>query len=137
MSRDDFEKGLKTRRKVLGDAWVDRAFQNQTAFNADFQELITRYAWNEVWNRPRFTHKTRRLIVIATLVALGSWEEFRLHVRAALESGDLEPDDIKEILLQQTIYCGVPAANTGFREARDLIEALDKGVPKEDKKKAR
>ena len=137
MSREDFEKGLKTRRKVLGDAWVDRAFKNQTAFNAEFQELITRYAWNEVWNRRRFTHKTRRLIVIGTMVALGRWEEFRLHVRAALESGDLVPDDIKEVLLQQTIYCGVPAANTGFREAREVIEALEAGEPGKKKKTPR
>ena len=121
MSRDDFEKGMKTRRKVLGDEWVDRAEKSKTAFNAEFQELITRYAWNEVWNRPGFDHRTRRILVIGTMVALGRWEEFQLHVRAALQSGDLTEDDLKEILLQQTIYCGVPAANTAFREAREII----------------
>jgi 4-carboxymuconolactone decarboxylase len=121
MSRDDFEKGIKTRRKVLGDEWVDRAEKTKTAFNAEFQELITRYAWNEVWNRPGFDHRTRRILVIGTMVALGRWEEFQLHVRAALQSGDLSEDDLKEILLQQAIYCGVPAANTAFREAREII----------------
>jgi len=124
MTREALENGMKTRRKVLGDEWVDLALKNTTAFNAEFQDLITRYAWNEIWNRPRFSHKERRLIVIGTMVALGRWEEFRLHVRAALESGDLEIDDLKEILLQQAIYCGVPSANTAFRESRDVIEEV-------------
>ena len=122
MTREALEKGMKTRRKVLGDEWVDLALKNATPFNAEFQDLITRYAWNEVWNRTGLTHKERRLIVIGTMIALGKWDEFRLHVRAALESHDLSIDDVKEILLQQTIYCGVPAANTAFREARDVIE---------------
>ena len=122
MTCEALEKGMKTRRKVLGDEWVDLALKNATPFNAEFQDLITRYAWNEVWNRTGLTHKERRLIVIGTMIALGKWDEFRLHVRAALESHDLSIDDVKEILLQQTIYCGVPAANTAFREARDVIE---------------
>ena len=122
MSKDAYDRGMKTRRKVLGDEWVDRAERTKTAFNADFQELITRYAWDEIWNRPRIPHKVRRMIVIAQMVALGRWEEFQLHVRAALASGDLDADDIKEILLQQAIYCGVPAANTAFKEARAIIE---------------
>jgi len=121
MSRDEFEKGMKTRRKVLGDEWVDRAEKTKTAFNAEFQELITRYAWNEVWNRPGFDHRTRRILVIGTMVALGRWEEFQLHVRAALQSGDLTEDDLKEILMQQAIYCGIPAANTAFKEAREVM----------------
>ncbi len=124
MSREDFEKGLKTRRKVLGDEWVDRAVRNTTPFNAEFQELITRYAWNEIWNRPRIPRKVRRMIVIAQMVALGRWEEFRLHARAALASGDLDSDDLKEVLLQSAVYCGVPAANTAFKEAREVLEAL-------------
>jgi 4-carboxymuconolactone decarboxylase len=124
MSREAFEKGLKTRRKVLGEEWVDRAMKHATPFNAEFQDLITRYVWNEVWNRPRFSHKTRRIMVITTMVALGRWEEFRLHTRAALESGDLEIDDIKEILLQCCAYCGVPAANHAFREAREVIDGV-------------
>jgi 4-carboxymuconolactone decarboxylase len=122
MSRESYEKGLKTRRKVLGDEWVDRAINNATPFNAEFQDLITRYVWNETWNRPKLSHRERRLMVVATLVALGHWEEFRLHVRAALDSGDLDIEDIKEILLQCTMYCGVPAGNSGFREARAVID---------------
>ncbi|MGZ5649866.1 MAG: carboxymuconolactone decarboxylase family protein [Usitatibacter sp.] len=112
---------MKTRRKVLGDEWVDAAERSETAFNAEFQDLITRYAWDEIWNRPRLSHKVRRMLVIATMVALGRWEEFQLHVRAALQSGDLEADDIKEVLLQAAIYCGVPAANTAFKEAREVM----------------
>ena len=121
MSGDDYDKGMKTRRKVLGDAWVDAAEKGKTPFNSEFQELITRYAWNEVWNRPGFDHRTRRILVIGTLVALGHWEEFRLHAGAALRAGDLDEDDLKEILLQQAVYCGVPTANHAFREAKELL----------------
>lgn len=124
MSRDAYERGMKTRRKVLGDAWVDRAVKTTTPFNAEFQDLITRYAWDEIWNRPRLDHRTRRMLVLATTVALGRWEEFSLHVRAALESGDLDADELKEVLLQSAVYCGVPAANTAFRQAREVIEEL-------------
>jgi len=129
----DHEKGMKTRRKVLGDAWVDKAIANTTPFNADFQELITRFAWNEIWNRPGLPRKVRRIIVVAQTVALGRWEEFRLHARAALESGDLDPDELKEILLQSAVYCGVPTANHEFREAREVVEQL--AAPKKKKKK--
>ena len=122
--RERYDAGMKVRRAVLGDAHVDRSLSRLTPFNEEFQDLITRYAWNEIWNRPRLTHKERRFIVIATMVALGRWEEFRLHARAALESGDLEIDDLKEILLQQAIYCGVPAANHAFREAKDVIDEV-------------
>jgi 4-carboxymuconolactone decarboxylase len=122
MTREALEKGMQTRRKVLGDDWVDLALKNTTPFNAEFQDLITRYAWNEIWNRTGLTHRERRLIVIGTMVGLGKWEEFRLHVRAALESKDLSIDDVKEVLLQQAIYCGVPAGNTAFREARAVVE---------------
>ena len=124
MAQKAYERGMKTRRKVLGDDWVDRAEKNKTPFNAEFQELITRYAWDEVWNRPGIPHKARRMIVIGTMVALGRWEEFQLHVRAAIASGDLDADDIKEILLQQAIYCGVPAANTAFKEARAVLDEV-------------
>ena len=124
MADDAYSKGMKTRRKVLGDEWVDRAERGKTAFNAEFQELITRYAWNEIWNRPGLDHKVRRMLVIATTVALGRWEEFKLHARAGLQSGDLTQDDLKEVLLQSAVYCGVPSANTAFREAREVIEQL-------------
>jgi 4-carboxymuconolactone decarboxylase len=126
MSRDAHERGMKTRRKVLGDEWVDRAERTKTAFNTEFQDLITRYAWDEIWNRPGLDHKTRRMLVIAMTAAIGRWEEFSLHVRAALASGDLSQDDLKEVLLQAAVYCGVPTANTAFKEARAVIEALGK-----------
>jgi len=121
---DDQERrdaGMVQRRKVLGNAWVDKANANKNAFNSEFQDLITRYAWSEIWTRPHFDERTRRLLVIGTLVALGAWDEFRLHVRAALTEGGFTPEDIKELLLQQAIYCGVPAANHAVREASTIV----------------
>jgi 4-carboxymuconolactone decarboxylase len=129
-NRKAHDRGMKTRRRVLGDEWVDRAVATTTGFNADFQELITRYAWDEIWNRPGLPHKVRRMIVIAQMVALGRWEEFALHVRAALASGDLDADDLKEVLLQSTVYCGVPAGNHAFKEARAVMESLAASKPK-------
>ncbi|HEX4781772.1 MAG TPA: 4-carboxymuconolactone decarboxylase [Usitatibacter sp.] len=126
MSREAHERGMKTRRKVLGDEWVDRAERTKTAFNAEFQDLITRYAWDEIWNRPGLDHKTRRMLVLAMTAALGRWEEYALHVRAALASGDLTQDELKEVLLQAAIYCGIPTANTAFKEARAVIDSLGK-----------
>ena len=119
-----YDRGLATRRKVLGDEWVDRALATATPFNADFQKMITSYAWDGIWNRKGLSHKVRRMLVLAMTTALGRWEEFRLHVRAALASGDLDPDDVKEVLMQAAIYCGVPAANSGFKEAREVIAEL-------------
>jgi 4-carboxymuconolactone decarboxylase len=104
------------RRKVLGDAWVDKSIANKNSFNAKFLDLITRHAWGEIWTRPHFDQRTRRVLVIGTMVVLGQWDEFRLHVRAALAEGGFTPDDIKEILLQQAIYCGVPAANHAVKD---------------------
>jgi 4-carboxymuconolactone decarboxylase len=134
MSDKALQRGMKTRRKVLGDEHVDRAVRTQTPFNADFQRLITRYAWDEIWNRPHFDHRTRRLLVLSMTAAQARWEEFRLHVRAGLESGDLEQDDIKEVLLQAAIYCGIPVANHAFREAKAEIDALA-GKPKGKRRK--
>jgi 4-carboxymuconolactone decarboxylase len=116
-----YERGMARRRSVLGAAWVDRANANKTAFNGEFQEFITRGAWGEVWTRPHFDDRTRRILVIGTMMALGTWDEFRLHVRAALTEGGFTPNDIKEILLQQAVYCGVPAANHAFREASEIV----------------
>ncbi len=124
MSKTAYDRGMKTRRKVLGDAWVDRAERTKTKFNEEFQELITRYAWDEIWNRKGLDRKTRRMLVITTMVALGRWEEFNLHVRAALQSKDLSEGDLKEILLQAAIYCGIPAANHAFKEARAVMAEL-------------
>jgi 4-carboxymuconolactone decarboxylase len=120
------ERGLTQRRKVLGDAHVERVSAAQADFNAEFQTIITRYAWGEIWTRPHFDERTRRILVIGTTMALDKWEEFRLHVRAALTEGGFSSDDIKEIILQQMIYCGVPAANHAFREAGDVIRQLGK-----------
>jgi 4-carboxymuconolactone decarboxylase len=111
------DQGMGQRRKVLGNAWVDKSILNRNAFN-------TRYAWGEIWTRPHFDERTRRVLVIGTMVALGQWDEFRLHVRAALAEGGFSPDDIREILLQQAIYCGVPAANHAVKEASAIIEEL-------------
>ena len=123
----DFERGLQNRRNVLGDAWVDRSLDKATGFNADFQNFITRYAWNEIWGRPGLDHKTRRAIVLSITIALGRWEEFELHVRAALLGEDgsrLTPDEIKEILMQSAIYAGVPAANTAFTHTLQILREV-------------
>ncbi len=119
-----FEEGLKNRRKVLGDAWVDKSLAGRTPFNADYQAMITRYAWNEVWGRPGLDHRTRRLLVVAICASLGRWEEFRLHVKSALEQDGFTQDELKEVLMQTAIYAGVPAANTGFNEAAEIIRNL-------------
>jgi 3-oxoadipate enol-lactonase / 4-carboxymuconolactone decarboxylase len=120
-----YETGLRIRRSVLGDAWVDRTLENRSGFNAEFQEMITRHAWNDIWGRPGLDHRTRRLLVVATTVALGRWEEFRLHVRAGLEQGGFTRDELKETLLQSAIYAGVPAANTAFAEATAILGEVD------------
>jgi 4-carboxymuconolactone decarboxylase len=122
--KERHERGMTRRRKVLGNAWVDRANANKTAFNSEFQDFITRYAWGELWMRPHFDERTRRVLVIGTTVALDKWDEFRLHVRAAMTEGGFSADDIKEIILQQAIYCGVPAANHAFKEAGAIIAEL-------------
>ncbi len=118
--RQRYEQGLKVRREVLGDAHVDKSLQNRNAFNEDFQELITRYAWGDIWSRPGLPRKTRSMITLAMMVALNRADEFRLHMRAALNNG-LTPEEIKEVLLQTAIYCGVPAANTAFHIAQEIL----------------
>jgi 3-oxoadipate enol-lactonase/4-carboxymuconolactone decarboxylase len=120
------EAGFAVRRKVLGDAHVDRAIAGTTDFTREFQELITRYAWGTVWTRPGLDERTRRLLVMATAAALGRWEEFRLHVSSALRDG-MEPSEIKEVLLQTAIYAGVPTGNTAFHVAQEEIEGVGGG----------
>jgi 3-oxoadipate enol-lactonase/4-carboxymuconolactone decarboxylase len=115
---DPFTAGMTMRRAILGDAYVDRSLLNTTPLTRDFQDLIARYAWGMVWIRPGLDPRTRRLLVLAITAALGCWEEFRLHVSTGLEH-ELEPADLKEVLLQTAIYAGVPAANTGFRIASE------------------
>ncbi len=123
--QDDFDRGLKNRRAVLGDAWVDKSVNNATEFNAEFQSLITRYAWHDIWGRPGLDHTTRRLLVLGMTMGLARWEEFELHCRAAVrsskESGGVPLSKIKETLMQGAIYCGVPAANTAFKITMDIL----------------
>jgi 3-oxoadipate enol-lactonase/4-carboxymuconolactone decarboxylase len=121
-----YDAGLAMRRKVLGDAWVDKSLANRTPFNADFQTMITRIAWNEIWTRPGLDQRTRRLLVIAMTASLGRWEEFRLHLRAGLQQGGFTRDELKEVLMQIAIYAGVPAANTAFTDAAEIMSELDK-----------
>ena len=124
----DYERGLRNRRAILGDAWVERSLNNANDFNADFQNLITRFAWHEIWGRPGLEARMRRVIVLATTMALARWEEFELHVRAALQddSGNgLTREELKEVLMQAAIYAGVPAANTGFSLAQHILRELE------------
>src|SRR5277367_144858 len=122
--RERYEAGLKVRRAVLGDKHVDAALQKSDDFNADFQDLITRYAWGEVWSRPGLPRQTRSLLTLAMLVALNRNDEFCMHLRAALRNG-VSRDEIKEVLLQSAIYCGVPAANTAFHLAANVFREID------------
>ena len=121
-SEDDFDRGIRNRRAVLGDAWVDKSLDNANAFNAEFQDLITRYAWHDIWGRPGLDHTTRRLLVLGMTMGLARWEEFELHCRAAIRGGVPLPT-IKETLMQGAIYCGVPAANTAFKITMDILRA--------------
>jgi 4-carboxymuconolactone decarboxylase len=115
-------RGMTARREVLGDDHVDRAVARTSTFTADFQDLITRYAWGEIWSRPGLDRRTRSCITLTALVALGREDELEMHVRAALGNG-LTPDEIGELLLQCAVYCGVPAANGGFAIAQRVIDA--------------
>ena len=114
------DTGITIRREVLGNAHVDKAAAQTTPLTAEFQDLLTRYAWGEIWSRPGLDIRTRRVLVIGTLIALGRFDEFRMHARAALSEGGFSLDDLKEIVLQQAIYCGVPAANTAFHMLQEL-----------------
>jgi 4-carboxymuconolactone decarboxylase len=116
------ERGLQVRREVLGDEHVDAAIERTTDFTADFQDFITRYAWGEIWTRPDLDRRTRSCITLTALVALGKLEELEIHVRAALRNG-LSADEIKEVLLQCAIYCGVPAANSAFAVVQNVLDA--------------
>lgn len=123
-----YDEGMKVRRKILGDAHVDRASKAMTSVTAEFQEFITRYGWGEIWTRPAFDYRTRRILVLGTMMGLGRWEEFRMHLRAALEGG-MSLVDIKEIFMQQSIYCGLPISNTAFHHLLEIMAELQaKGV---------
>ena len=116
-----YDEGMRVRREVLGDEHVDGAIEQTTEFTRDFQELITRYAWGEIWTRPGLDRRTRSCITLTALVALGRDEELAMHVRAALRTG-LTADEIKEVLLHSAVYCGVPAANAAFAVARRVLD---------------
>lgn len=119
------DAGMKVRRAVLGDAYVDNAQAAASDFSSEFQELITRYAWGEIWTRPGLSRPTRSLLVIAMMVALNRTDELRLHLRASANNG-VTRDEIKEVLLQCAIYCGVPAANSAFHIAQGVFDELDR-----------
>ncbi len=118
MSHDE---GMRVRREVLGDEHVDASVARTNEFTREFQDLITRYAWGEIWTRPGLDRRTRSCMTLTALIALGRHDELALHVRAALRNG-LTPDEIKEVLLHSAIYCGVPAANSAFAIAQQVLD---------------
>ena len=120
---DRYDLGMNLRRQVLGDDWVDGTLGRRTPFNAPFQDYITRYAWGEIWSRPGLEPFTRSCIALSICVALGRWDEFRLHVRAAFNNG-LRQEEIMEVLMQTAVYAGVPAANTAFRHAEAVFDEM-------------
>lgn len=123
--RERLNEGMKVRRAVHGDAHVERSIESRDAFNADFLDFLTRYVWGEVWTRPGLDRRTRSLLCLAMMVALNRSDEFRLHVRSALNIG-VTRSEIEEVLLQTAVYCGVPAANTAFHLARETFAELDR-----------
>jgi 4-carboxymuconolactone decarboxylase len=125
MDQEMHARGLKNRKEVLGEAHVERSFATADDFSRPYQDLITEYCWGAVWDRPGLSRKTRSLLNIAMLTALNREDEFRLHVRAAFRNG-VTKDEIREVLLQTAIYCGVPAANSAFKQAREVFAAMDK-----------
>ena len=123
MNKDAFDKGLITRRAVLGADYVDKSIKNADDFNLPMQELVTEYCWDAIWNRPGLDRKTRSMLNLAMLTALNRPHELRLHVRGAINNG-LTKDEIKEVLLQTAIYCGVPAAIDSFKNAKEVLKEM-------------
>ncbi|WP_169458012.1 alpha/beta fold hydrolase [Ottowia thiooxydans] len=131
-SATDYTQGLQHRRRILGDAWVDRSLANRTDFNSEFQELITRHAWNDIWGRPALGDRLRRFMVLSMMIGIHAWDEFALHVRAALdgqEDSRLTPEDLKEVVLMAAIYCGVPAANHATGIVGALLREREQSPP--------
>ena len=118
--RERFDSGMKVRRAVLGDKHVNRSLEKRNSFTEEFQDLVTRYAWGEMWTRPVLPRDTRSLITLAMLIALNRGDEVRLHLRGAINNG-VTRDQIKELFLQAAIYCGVPAANSAFHAAEEIF----------------
>jgi 4-carboxymuconolactone decarboxylase len=125
--RERFARGIEVRRAVLGDKHVDRSLEKRNSFNEEFQDLVTRHAWGELWTRPGLPRQTRSLITLAMLIALNRPDEFRLHLHGAVNNG-VTRDEIKELLLQAAVYCGVPAANSPFHAADELFAELERSV---------
>jgi 4-carboxymuconolactone decarboxylase len=123
--RQRYEQGMKVRRAVLSDAHVDASLKTRNDFNEDFQDLITRYAWGEIWSRPGLPRQTRSMLTLAMMVALNRPDELRMHLRAAFNNG-VTREEIREVLLQTAIYCGVPAANSAFHLAQEVFEQQEK-----------
>jgi 4-carboxymuconolactone decarboxylase len=121
MNDETYERGMRVRREVLGDEHVDAVTGRMTSFTEDFQDLVTRYAWGEIWARPGLDRRTRSCMTLVALVALARFEELAMHVRAARRNG-LTDDEIKEVLLHTAVYCGVPAANSAFAVAQEVLE---------------
>ena len=124
--RERYASGLEVRRAVLGDAHVDRSLAKRNSFNEPFQDLITRYAWGEVWSRPGLPRHTRSLVTLAMLVALNRTDELKLHLRGAINN-NVSREEIQELLLHSAIYCGVPAANSAFHIAEQVFAEIDAG----------
>ena len=123
--RERHEAGMRVRRSVLGNEHVDRAEAAKNDFDTEFQDLITRYAWGEIWTRPGLTRHTRSLLTIGLMVALNRGEELRLHLRAAANNG-VTPEEIQEVLLHCAVYCGIPAANSAFHTAKEILKDRDR-----------
>ena len=123
MNKEAFEKGLKTRREVLGSEYVDNSIKSAGEFNMPMQELVTEYAWDEIWNRPGLDRRSRSMINLAMLTALNRPHELKLHLKGAINNG-LSKDEIREILMQTAIYCGVPAAIDSFRCAKEVFAEM-------------
>jgi alkylhydroperoxidase/carboxymuconolactone decarboxylase family protein YurZ len=126
MAKESYDRGMVVRRKILGDAWVDRSLNNRNDFNAEIQEQITSHVWGDIWTRPAIDPKTRRFMTLSIMIALRAWDEFRLHVRTGLAAGDLTKDELKEIILQATVYCGAPAGNHAMHEAEVAFKEMTK-----------
>jgi 4-carboxymuconolactone decarboxylase len=125
--RERFAKGLEVRRAVLGEKHVNVSLEKSNSFTAEFQDLVTRYAWGEMWTRQGLPRHTRSLVTLAMLIALNRSDEFRLHLRGAMNNGATR-DQIKELLLQAAVYCGVPAANSAFRAAEEVFSEQDRSA---------
>jgi 4-carboxymuconolactone decarboxylase len=125
--RERFAKGLEVRRAVLGEKHVNASLEKTNSFTAEFQDLVTRYAWGEMWTRQGLPRQTRSLVTLAMLIALNRGDEFRLHLRGAMNNGATR-DQIKELLLQAAVYCGVPAANSAFRAADEIFSEQDRSA---------